>query len=97
MIVKLKKFPFYLIITLLLFSCAGQENQTVTMDKDVLMDKIKGGWAAQTIGVTYGGPTEFRFRERYIPDSIEIPWPGTGYHKEIYETGPVCMMISIWT
>jgi hypothetical protein len=25
---------------------------------DVLQDKIKGGWAGQTISCTYGGPTE---------------------------------------
>lgn len=48
----------------------------VKMDKDVLFDKIKGGWAAQTIGCTYGGPTEFRYRSRMIPDSIEIKWYG---------------------
>ena len=27
---------------------------------DELMNKIKGGWAGQAIGVTSGGPTEFR-------------------------------------
>ena len=32
-----------------------------TLSKDVLLDKIKGGWAGQTIGCTYGGPTEFRY------------------------------------
>ena len=31
---------------------------TVTLSKEVLMDKIKGGWAGQTIGCAYGGPTE---------------------------------------
>ena len=42
--------------------------------KDELKDKIKGAWAAQTIGVTYGGPTEFRYLKRIIPDTIEIQW-----------------------
>ena len=32
---------------------------TVRLSKAVLRDKIRGGWAAQTIGVTFGGPTEF--------------------------------------
>ena len=27
-----------------------------------LEDKVRGGWAGQMIGVTYGAPTEFRFR-----------------------------------
>ncbi len=44
------------------------------IDKDTLMDKIKGGWAGQTIGCTYGGPTEFRYRQCMIPDSIKIGW-----------------------
>ena len=30
----------------------------------VFKDKIKGAWAAQTIGVTYGGPTEFSYTKR---------------------------------
>ncbi|MDE6644602.1 MAG: hypothetical protein K2J97_00770 [Muribaculaceae bacterium] len=32
------------------------------MSKEILLDKIKGGWAGQTIECTYGGPTEFNFR-----------------------------------
>jgi hypothetical protein len=40
-----------------------------------LSDKIKGGWAGQTIGCTYGGPTEFKYNGRTIPDSVVIPWP----------------------
>lgn len=34
-----------------------------TISKEKLMDKIKGGWAGQTIGCTYGGPTEFKYSE----------------------------------
>lgn len=36
--------------------------KTYELDKDVLLDKIKGGWAGQTIGCTYGGPTEFKYK-----------------------------------
>jgi len=46
----------------------------LNLSKAELLDKIKGGWAGQTIGVTYGGPTEFKFMGRIIPDSVEIPW-----------------------
>ncbi|MCX6577750.1 MAG: ADP-ribosylglycohydrolase family protein, partial [Candidatus Aminicenantes bacterium] len=46
----------------------------ITMSKDVLKDKIKGGWAGQTIGCTFGGPTEFRFQGTFIPDYQPIPW-----------------------
>ena len=29
--------------------------QQLTMSRDVLLDKIKGGWAGQTIGCAFGG------------------------------------------
>jgi hypothetical protein len=37
-----------------------------------LRDRIMGGWAGQMIGVSYGAPTEFRYRERIIPRE-ELP------------------------
>jgi hypothetical protein len=46
----------------------------ISMSKTELLNKVKGGWAGQVIGVTYGGPTEFRYLSRMIPDSIEIAW-----------------------
>ena len=46
----------------------------VTIPGDELMDKIKGGWYGQTIGCTYGGPTEFKYKGCFIPDSIPIIW-----------------------
>jgi hypothetical protein len=39
-----------------------------------LLDKIKGGWAGQVIGCTFGGPTEFRYRGAMIHDYQTIPW-----------------------
>jgi len=45
----------------------------VKLSKEVLMDKIKGAWAGQIIGCTYGGPTEFRFATT-INDNIPIRW-----------------------
>jgi hypothetical protein len=52
---------------------AGTE-KTVTMTKAELLNKVKGGWVGQVIGVTYGGPTEFRYLARMIPDSVELRW-----------------------
>ncbi|MDR2037996.1 MAG: ADP-ribosylglycohydrolase family protein [Bacteroidales bacterium] len=52
----------------------------VSLSNTELLDKIKGGWAGQTIGCTYGGPTEFHYKGRIIPDSVDIPWPD-GYIK----------------
>ena len=59
----------------------------VRISKDVLMDKIKGAWAGQTIGCTFGGPTEFRYGCMMIPDSVEIKWP-EHYIKSYFENGP---------
>jgi len=39
-----------------------------------LLDKVKGGWAGQVIGCTFGGPTEFRYQGAMIQDYQTIPW-----------------------
>jgi hypothetical protein len=41
---------------------------------DQLQNKIKGGWAGQTIGVVYGAPVEFKYQGSIIPDYQNIPW-----------------------
>ena len=46
----------------------------VTLPRSVLLDKIKGGWAGQAIGCTYGGPTEFLYQGTIIHDYQPIPW-----------------------
>ncbi len=51
--------------------------ETFTISKDVLMDKIKGGWAGQVIGCTFGGPTEFQYNGTMIQDYIPIDWDET--------------------
>lgn len=38
-----------------------------------LRDKIKGGWAGQIIGVSYGAPTEFRSKGKIIEGELP-PW-----------------------
>ena len=40
-----------------------------------MADKIRGAWAGQVIGCTYGGPTEFRYQGTTISDTIPINWP----------------------
>jgi hypothetical protein len=61
--------------------------KTFTMPEDVLKDKIKGGWAGQTIGVTYGGPMEFRFNGTMIQEYIPIQWYD-GYLKKTMTNNP---------
>jgi hypothetical protein len=48
--------------------------ESFTLSKEVLMDKIKGGWAGQVIGCTYGGPTEFQYNGTMIQPYIPIEW-----------------------
>jgi hypothetical protein len=60
---------------------------TVQLPLDTLRDKIKGGWAGQTIGVTFGGPTEFRYRGTMIDDYTPIAWYD-GLLKQTFEKNP---------
>jgi hypothetical protein len=46
----------------------------ITLSKEELKDKIMGGWAGQTIGVTFGGPYEFRFQGTFIQDYEPLMW-----------------------
>ncbi|WP_421801340.1 ADP-ribosylglycohydrolase family protein [Flagellimonas sp.] len=75
---KPRKHIYYWIaavgLPMAIMACAQQETDYVIMDKEVLLDKVKGAWAAQTIGVTYGGPTEFHYTKSRIPDSVPIFW-----------------------
>lgn len=40
------------------------------LSRAVLEDKVRGGWAGQMIGVSFGAPTEFRFNGRLIDQPI---------------------------
>jgi hypothetical protein len=53
-------------------ACArdGGNYETVLVSR--LEDKIRGGWAGQMIGVSFGAPTEFRFLGEIIPEE-ELP------------------------
>ncbi|MFO7621196.1 MAG: ADP-ribosylglycohydrolase family protein [Bacteroidales bacterium] len=79
-----------IVLTLLatvLISCqkqTGQKKQAqytdgeiATISVELLQDKIKGGWAGQVIGCTYGGPTEFQWNGTMIGDRVPIPWDDT--------------------
>lgn len=70
-----------------LLSCQNEkESETLTISRAELIDKIKGGWAGQTIACTYGGPTEFAYPGTMIDDSVEIKWPDH-YIKWYFENG----------
>ncbi len=54
----------------------SQIPETVNITKDELMNKIKGGWVGQTIGVCYALPTEFDYLQQIIPDSVVMNLTG---------------------
>lgn len=74
---------FLFIVATVLWGCGprvsqeGRPTTTVEISQKVLFDKIKGGWAGQVIGCTYGGPTEFVWNGTMIDDKVPIPWDDT--------------------
>jgi hypothetical protein len=96
---KIFKVLFVGVAISILFNCSKTAQpeflpSEFLLTKDLLLDKIKGGWAGQTIGCTFGGPTEFRYRGTIIPDYQPIPWNqdrmswqfehGPGLYDDIY-------------
>ena len=59
----------------------------ITLTKAQLKDKIMGGWAGQTIGVTFGGPYEFQFNGTMIGDYQPLHW-SDGYLKKTMINNP---------
>ena len=54
------------LLAVLLLSAPGEK----TISLADLRDKIEGGWAGQMIGVSFGAPTEFRYREKMIEGEL---------------------------
>ncbi|HJS73688.1 MAG TPA: ADP-ribosylglycohydrolase family protein [Vicinamibacteria bacterium] len=71
----------------LLAAAADAAGETHRVSLATLKDKIAGGWAGQTIGVTYGGPTEFRYNGTMIQPYEPIPWYD-GYLLETFQKIP---------
>jgi hypothetical protein len=63
--------PLLLFFTLV--GCA-QPGKFREISMDALRDKIKGGWAGQMIGVSFGEPTEFAFLEKIIAKEKLPEW-----------------------
>ncbi len=50
----------------------------VTLTRDALYNKIRGAWLGKAYGVTFGGPTEFRYMAKMVEgplqlDAAEVP------------------------
>ncbi len=65
-------FPFSFLVSLFLLTAGCQEQpagpalQTRRLPLAELEDRVRGGWAGQMIGVTYGAPTEFRYQQKIM-------------------------------
>ena len=57
----MRKIITICIIGLFALNVQAQPVKTLKLSDKELLDKIKGGWAGQTIGVVFGAPTEFKF------------------------------------
>src|SRR2546430_3331569 len=47
-----------------------QQGASRRLSRAILEDKIRGGWAGQMIGVSYGAPTEFRSNGKIIEGNL---------------------------
>ncbi len=54
------------------FGSAAEKHPPRRISLQVLEDKIRGGWAGQMIGVSYGAPTEFRSNGKI--NEAQITW-----------------------
>ncbi len=66
-----------------LLHCNNNENEFRTISVEDLKDKISGGWAGKMIGVSYGGPTEFRYNSVINEDPID--WNPASLRRSIGE------------
>ena len=90
-----KKWLVFVLLPLMLTACRQPVNKKTvrhlqlhtSLSQEMLKDKIKGGWAGQVIGCTFGGPTESRFKGTLINDYQPIPWD-TNRCKWWYENAP---------
>lgn len=85
----------FIIALLLMFSVSCKQKVSEksaipvdnTFSSSQLKDKIKGGWAGQTIGVVYGAPVEFKYQGSIITEYQIIPWR-EGYVKYWWDKKP---------
>ena len=73
-------------IVMLLASCGSPTSNSgeyKTIKKDILRDKIAGGWAGKIIGVTYGAPTEFKAQGKTYEDPIN--WKPSDVKNSVWQ------------
>lgn len=83
----MRSLLFFLTMLLATGFSLCQAQKKIMFTPAQLRDKIKGGWAGQTIGVTYGAPVEFGFQGTMINDYQKLPWYD-GLLKKSMTEGP---------
>lgn len=83
----LSNLPLVALVLSVSISCSSKQDgikygESAFISCEDLADKIKGGWAGQTIGCTFGGPTEFKYKGAIMSDATPIEW----YDDYAYDT-----------
>ncbi|MFN7929291.1 MAG: ADP-ribosylglycohydrolase family protein [Blastocatellia bacterium] len=68
----MKKSLSILLVSIAIVALALAQNNQRRLSQAVLKDKIRGGWAGQMIGVSFGAPTEFKSNGKIIEG--ELKW-----------------------
>jgi hypothetical protein len=65
----------------------AQTSNTRHISRSTLEDKIRGGWAGQMIGVSYGAPTEFRSNGKIIEGNLNnyLDWSPKRLENSIHQ------------
>jgi hypothetical protein len=78
------RFISYVMLTCIILSCS----KTRTISMDTFIDKMKGGWVGQMVGVGWGAPTEFKYQGSIIPMDQIPQWKpemvNQHYQDDIY-------------
>lgn len=59
-----------------------RKGNLIIISKEKLKDKIKGAWVAQTIGVTFGAPIEFRYNSTLVRNNQPVTWSDSSMFVE---------------
>ena len=51
-------------------SVGSSEAGTRRLSRSTLEDKVRGGWAGQMIGVSFGAPNEFKYNSQMIEGAL---------------------------
>jgi hypothetical protein len=69
--VKSTKLFLPVILAALICSC-DNNNKEIKISEDELMNKIRGGWVGKSYGVSFGGPTEFKYQGEIIEGPLKL-------------------------